>query len=169
MAIIQSVRGFTPTWQEGCFFAENAVLIGDVVLGKHCSVWFNTVLRGDVNYIRIGDNTNIQDGTVIHGTYQKYGTTIGNGVSIGHSAVIHGCTIQDNCLIGMGAIILDGAVIQEGSLIAAGAVVLEHTITEAKHLYAGIPAKKIKPLSDEMLEAIRRNANQYLMYKEWYS
>jgi len=168
MAIIKTVRGIVPTWQEGCFLADNAVLAGDVILGKNCSVWFNTVLRGDVNFIRIGDDSNIQDGAVIHGTYQKYGTTIGNRVSVGHSAVIHGCTIEDDCLIGMGAIVLDGAVVQKGALIAAGAVVLEHTIVESGYLYAGVPAKKIKALSAEMIEGIKKNAQQYLMYKEWF-
>ncbi|HOV71221.1 MAG TPA: gamma carbonic anhydrase family protein [Dysgonamonadaceae bacterium] len=169
MALIKSVRGFTPKIGENTFLADNATVIGDVIIGNHCSVWFNAVLRGDVNSIRIGNRVNIQDGTVIHTLYEKSVTEIGNDVSIGHNVVIHGAKIEDGALIGMGAIVLDHAVIGEGSIIAAGAVVLSNTIVEPGSIYAGVPAKFVKKVdaeqSKEMNQKIARN---YLMYSEWY-
>src|SRR6476659_8854251 len=143
MAIIKSVRGFTPQFGSNCFLADNAVVVGEVRMGDNCTVWFNAVVRGDVHSITIGDNTNIQDGVVVHCTYQKAKTVIGSNVSIAHNAVVHGCTIEDNVLIGMGAIVMDDAVIGTGSVIAAGAIVLPKTIVEPGSIYAGMPAKKI--------------------------
>ncbi|MDH5400484.1 MAG: gamma carbonic anhydrase family protein, partial [Cyclobacteriaceae bacterium] len=148
MALIKTVRGKTPVYGEGCFFAENATLIGDIMLGDNCSVWFNTVVRGDVNSIHVGNSTNIQDGAVIHGTYKLAKTVIGNSVSIGHNALIHGCTIKDHVLIGMGAIVMDNAIIGPYSLIAAGSVVLAETVIPARSVYAGIPARKVKDIDD---------------------
>ncbi|HXL00305.1 MAG: gamma carbonic anhydrase family protein [Dysgonamonadaceae bacterium] len=169
MALIKSVRGFTPQIGENTFLADNATVIGDVIIGNNCSIWFNAVLRGDVNSIRIGNRVNIQDGSVIHTLYEKSVTEIGDDVSIGHNVVIHGAKIEDGALIGMGAIILDHAVIGEGSIIAAGAVVLSNTIVEPGSIYAGIPAKFVKKVdpeqSKEMNQKIARN---YLMYSEWY-
>src|SRR5688572_14826656 len=150
MAIIKSVRGFTPQLGNNCFLADNSVVVGDVVMGDNCTVWFNAVVRGDVNSMRIGNNTNIQDGAVIHCTYQKAKTTIGNNVSIAHTAVVHGCTIEDNVLVGIGAIIMDDAVIGSNSVVAAGAVVLPGTVIEPGSIYAGTPAKKVKDIGDEM-------------------
>lgn len=169
MAIIKSIRGFTPKMGENCFLAENAVVVGDVIMGNNCTVWFNAVLRGDVNSIAIGNNTNIQDGAVIHCTYQKTKTIIGNNVSIGHTAVVHGCTVEDNVLIGMGAIIMDEAIIGTGSVIAAGAVVLAGTKVEPGTIYAGMPAKKVKDIGDEMTQVIARTAKNYPMYAEWFN
>jgi gamma-carbonic anhydrase len=168
MALIKSVRGFTPKIGENCFLAENSTVVGEVTLGNNCSVWFNAVLRGDVNSITIGNDTNIQDNVVIHGTYEKAKTIIGNRVSVGHSAVIHGCTLQDECLIGIGAIILDGAVVQTGAMVAAGAVVLEGTIVESGYLYAGTPAKKIKPVEGKISEMIKRISGNYSKYASWF-
>ncbi|PRY87030.1 gamma carbonic anhydrase family protein [Mongoliibacter ruber] len=168
MALIKSVRGFDPKFGEKCWFAENATIVGDVVMGNKCTVWFNAVIRGDVHQIRIGNETNIQDGAVIHGTYQKSGTYIGDRVSIAHNAVVHGCTIHDNVLVGMGAIIMDNAIIHSGAVIAAGAIVLAGTIVEANSIYAGMPAKKIKNTGPEMLEVIRRTADNYPKYSEWF-
>ena len=169
MALIKSVRGFTPQIGENTFLADNATVIGDVIIGNNCSIWFNAVLRGDVNSIRIGNRVNIQDGSVIHTLYEKSVTEIGDDVSIGHNVVIHGAKIEDGALIGMGAIILEHAVIGEGSIIAAGAVVLSNTIVEPGSIYAGIPAKFVKKVdpeqSKEMNQKIARN---YLMYSEWY-
>ncbi|MFY9514703.1 MAG: gamma carbonic anhydrase family protein [Dysgonamonadaceae bacterium] len=169
MALIKSVRGFTPQIGENTFLADNATVIGDVIIGNNCSIWFNAVLRGDVNSIRIGNRVNIQDGSVIHTLYEKSVTEIGDDVSIGHNVVIHGAKIEDGALIGMGAIILDHAVIGEGSIIAAGAVVLSNTLVEPGSIYAGIPAKFVKKVdpeqSKEMNQKIARN---YLMYSEWY-
>ena len=144
MALIKTVRGFAPRFGKEVFLAENATIIGDVIMGDECSVWFQAVVRGDVNSIRMGHRVNVQDGAIIHGTYLKAATTIGNHVSIGHRAIVHGCTLQDNVLIGMGAIVMDYAVVEENCLIAAGAVVLEKTICKAGHIYAGVPAKKNK-------------------------
>lgn len=169
MALIKTVRGFTPILGNNCFIADNATLIGEVIMGNNCSVWFNAVLRGDVNAIIIGDDTNIQDNVVIHGTYQKAKTVIGNRVSVGHSAVIHGCTLEDECLIGIGAIILDGAVVQSGAMVAAGSVVLEGTIVESGYLYAGTPAKKIKPTDDKIRQMIQRISGNYNMYASWFT
>ncbi|HIS34931.1 MAG TPA: gamma carbonic anhydrase family protein [Candidatus Avirikenella pullistercoris] len=169
MALIKSVRGFTPAFGENCFLAENATIIGDVTMGRDCSIWFNTVLRGDVNTITIGNQVNIQDGAVIHTLYKRSVTVIGNNVSIGHNAVIHGAKIEDNCLIGMGAVVLDNAVIGKGSIIAANALVLTGTIVEPGCIYAGVPAKKIKEVNPEQnKEIIERIANDYLMYASWY-
>ena len=169
MALIKSVRGFTPAFGENCFLAENATIIGDVTMGRDCSIWFNTVLRGDVNTITIGNRVNIQDGAVIHTLYKRSVTVIGNNVSIGHNAVIHGAKIEDNCLIGMGAVVLDNAVIGKGSIIAAKALVLTGTIVEPGCIYAGVPAKKIKEVNPEQnKEIIERIANDYLMYASWY-
>ena len=169
MALIKSVRGFTPQIGENTFLADNATVIGDVIIGNHCSIWFNAVLRGDVNSIRIGNRVNIQDGSVIHTLYEKSVTEIGDDVSIGHNVVIHGAKIEDGALIGMGAIILDHAIIGEGSIIAAGAVVLSNTIVEPGSIYAGVPAKFVKKVdaeqSKEMNQKIARN---YHMYSNWY-
>jgi len=168
MAIVKTVRGFTPSFGKECFLAENAVVVGEVIMGDFCTVWFNAVVRGDVHSITIGNNTNIQDGAVIHCTYQKAKTSIGNNVSIAHNAVVHGCTVEDNVLIGIGAVILDDAVIGSNSVIAAGAVVLPGTKVEAGSIYAGMPARKVKDITDEMREVIQRTARNYLMYAEWF-
>lgn len=154
---------------ENCFIAPNATIVGDVIMGKDCSVWFNAVVRGDVNSIRMGDKVNIQDGAVIHATYQKSQTHIGNNVSIGHNAIVHGCTVDDNVLIGMGAIVMDNAHIGSNTIIAAGAVVLEGTKVEAGSIYAGVPAKKVKDVSQELIHGeIDRIANNYIMYADWF-
>jgi carbonic anhydrase/acetyltransferase-like protein (isoleucine patch superfamily) len=168
MALIKSVRGFTPNFGKNCFLADNATIIGEVDLGENCTVWFNAVIRGDVHSIHIGKNTNIQDGAIIHCTYQKAKTTIGENVSIAHGAIVHGCTIENNVLIGMGAIIMDDAIIQEGSVIAAGAIILPGTIVEKNSVYAGVPAKKVKETSPEMHAVIEKTAKNYPMYAEWY-
>lgn len=169
MALIKKVNGILPQFGKNCFLAENSTITGDVVMGDECSVWFNAVVRGDVNYIKIGNKVNIQDGAIIHCTYQKFPTNIGNHVSIGHRAIVHGCTVHDNVLIGMGAIVMDNCVINENSLIAAGAVVLENTVVEPGCIYAGIPAKKVKKISKELFEGeIKRIANNYVMYAQWY-
>lgn len=152
-----------------CFIAPNATIVGEVIMGDDCSIWFNAVLRGDVNFIRIGNKVNVQDGAVIHCTYLKTGTTIGNNVSIGHNAIVHGCVIDDNVLVGMGAIVMDNAHIGSNSIIAAGAVVLENTIVEPGTIYAGVPAKKVKDISQEKIHGeIDRIANNYLMYSGWF-
>ncbi|HBK89618.1 MAG: gamma carbonic anhydrase family protein [Cyclobacteriaceae bacterium] len=169
MAIIKTVRGKSPVVGSNCFLADNAVVVGEVIMGDSCTVWFNAVVRGDVHSITIGSQTNIQDGAIIHCTYQKACTVIGNNVSIAHGAIVHGCTIEDNVLIGMGAIIMDNAVIGEGSVIAAGAIVLSGTRVEPGSLYAGIPARRIKDAGPEMAEVIARTARNYPMYAEWYS
>jgi carbonic anhydrase/acetyltransferase-like protein (isoleucine patch superfamily) len=169
MAIIQSVRGFTPVYGRDCYFADNAVIVGDVVMGDECSIWFGAVLRGDVNSIRIGNKVNIQDGAVVHTLYEKSVAELGNNVSVGHNAVIHGAKICDHVLVGIGSVILDHAVIGENSIIAAGAVVLSGTIVEPGSLYAGMPAKKVKDVSPEQTrDMIERIANNYLMYSGWY-
>jgi len=169
MALIKSVRGFTPRFGKKCFLAENSTIIGDVITGDDCSFWFNAVIRGDVNSIRIGNKVNIQDGTVIHCTYEKTKTHVGNNVSVGHNVILHGCHIKDNVLIGMGAVIMDNAVVGENSIIAAGALVLENTVIEPGSIYGGIPAKKIKSIEPEHTrQMIERIADNYLMYSEWY-
>jgi carbonic anhydrase/acetyltransferase-like protein (isoleucine patch superfamily) len=168
MPVILPVKDKSPVWGDDCFIAPNATIVGDVVMGNNCSVWFNAVIRGDVNYIKIGNNTNIQDGAVIHATYLKAGTDIGNYVSIGHNALVHGCTLHDHTLVGMGAIVMDHAVVNEFVIIAAGAVVLENTICESGYLYAGIPAKKIKPLTDEQKAMLKQLPNNYIMYSGWF-
>lgn len=167
--LIKTVNGKTPHFGKDCFFAENATVVGDVVMGNECSVWFNAVIRGDVHYIRMGNRVNVQDGAVIHCTYQKYPTEIGNNVSIGHIALVHGCTLQDNVLIGMGAIVMDGCVVESNSIIAAGAVVTQHTRVEAGSIYAGVPAKKIKDLSPELQKGeVERIAANYVKYAGWF-
>jgi carbonic anhydrase/acetyltransferase-like protein (isoleucine patch superfamily) len=168
MAIVKSVRGFTPRFGKNCFLADGAVVVGEVTMGDNCSVWFNAVVRGDVHSITIGNNTNIQDGAVLHCTYQQAKLVIGNNVSIAHNAVVHGCTVEDYVLIGMGAIIMDDAVIGNHSVIAAGAIVLPGTRIEPGSIYAGIPAKKVKEIGNDMLEAIKRTANNYPMYADWF-
>ncbi|UTW64410.1 gamma carbonic anhydrase family protein [bacterium SCSIO 12741] len=169
MALIKTVRGFTPQVGENCFLAENATLIGDIQMGKDCSIWYQAVVRGDVNSIRIGDQVNIQDGAVVHGTYERAATTIGNKVSIGHNALVHGCTIHDHVLIGMGAIVMDNAVIESNCLIAAGAVVLANTVVESGSVYAGVPAKKVKTLSPELFQGeVSRIAENYMLYSSWF-
>jgi len=168
MAKIIPVKEISPIIEDGCFLAENATIVGAVTMGKECSVWFNVVIRGDVNTISIGHHTNIQDGVVIHCTYQKAATHIGNYVSIGHNALVHGCTLQDHVLIGMGAIVMDHATVEEYVIIAAGAVVLENTTCESGFLYAGIPARKIKPLTAEQLEMLNKLPHNYVMYASWF-
>jgi carbonic anhydrase/acetyltransferase-like protein (isoleucine patch superfamily) len=169
MALIKTVRNFTPKFGDNCYLAETATVIGDVEMGNECSVWFNTVLRGDVNSIRIGNKVNIQDGAVIHCTYLTAPTVIGNRVSIGHNALVHGCTLHDNVLIGMGAIVMDHAVIHSGSIVAAGAVILENTIVESGWIWAGVPAKPVKKVSEELLKGqVDRIADNYLMYSSWF-
>lgn len=169
MPVVLPVKGVSPQIPEDCFVAPNATIVGDVVIGKECSIWFNAVIRGDVNSIRIGDKVNIQDGACIHCTYQKTQTVIGNNVSIGHNAIVHGCTVEDNVLIGMGAIVMDNVQIGENSIIAAGAVVLEGTVVPAGSIFAGVPAKKVKDISQELLKGeVERIANNYTMYSSWF-
>lgn len=167
MPLIKPVKGISPSIGENCWIAENATLVGDVKLGENCTIWFNAVVRGDVNSVVIGDNSNIQDGAIIHCTYQKTKTTIGNYVSIAHNAIVHGCTIEDKVLIGMGAIVMDGAVIETGSIIAAGAIVTQNTRVPSGSIYAGNPAKFLKNVSPEAAEVFMRTANNYIMYAEW--
>ena len=169
MALLKSVRGFTPVTGNNCFLADNATVIGDVIIGNNCSVWFNTVLRGDVNPIRIGNNVNIQDGAVLHTLYRKSVVTIGDNVTIAHNAVIHGATVHNNVLIGIGAVVLDHAVIGENSIVAAGAVILSDTVVEPGSVYGGNPARKLKEISPELSkEMIDRIAENYKMYAGWY-
>lgn len=169
MALIMKVGDKTPEFGQKCWLAPNATVVGNVVMGDNCTVWFNAIVRGDVHEIRIGNDTNIQDGAVIHCTYQKAPTHIGNQVSIAHNAIVHGCTIHDRVLIGMGAIVMDGAVVYSDSVIAAGAVVLAGTIVEPNSIYGGMPAKKLKEIGPDMKEVILRTARNYPMYSEWYS
>ena len=169
MALIKTIKGFTPKFGKDCYLAENATVIGDVVMGDQCSVWFNAVVRGDVHYIRIGNKVNIQDGAIIHCTYETAPTTIGNNVSIAHNAIVHGCTIDNNVLVGMNAIIMDNALVGSNSIIAAGSVVLENTIIEPGSVYAGIPAKKIKSTNQELTSRLLdRISNNYIKYAGWY-
>lgn len=169
MALIKPVKGVSPKFGSNCFLAENSTIVGDVVVGDDCSVWFNAVVRGDVNYIRMGNKVNVQDGAIIHCTYQKHPTNIGNNVSIGHNAIVHGCTVNDNVLIGMGAIVMDRCEIGSNSIIAAGAVVLEGTKVEPGSIYAGVPAKKVKDISPELQKGeVERIANNYVMYSGWF-
>jgi carbonic anhydrase/acetyltransferase-like protein (isoleucine patch superfamily) len=169
MALILPVKGILPTFGNNCYLAENATIVGDVVTGDDCSIWFQAVVRGDVHSIRMGNKVNVQDGAVIHCTYQKAPTVIGNNVSIGHRAIVHGCTIHDNVLIGMGAIVMDHAVVESNVLIAAGAVVLENSRLDSGYIYAGVPAKQVKPLGvDTFKDTIERIANNYVMYSEWF-
>jgi len=168
MAIIRSVKGKSPVYQDDCWFADNAVVVGEVEMGNKCTVWFNAVVRGDVHWIKIGDNTNIQDNATIHCTYQRAPTSIGSNVSIGHNAIVHGCTLEDNVLIGMGAIVMDHAVIKQGAIIAAGAVVLENTIVEENTIYAGVPAKKVKQVDTNNVAMMERIAGNYIKYASWF-
>jgi len=169
MALVKSVRGKTPKFGKDCYLAENSTIVGEVVTGDNCSFWFNSVVRGDVNSITIGNKVNIQDGAIIHCTYQKAATIIGNNVSIGHNAMVHGCTIHDNVLIGMGSIVMDNAIIESNSIIAAGAIVLGNTVVKSGSIYAGIPAKKVKEVSKELFEGeIKRIADNYMMYSSWF-
>ncbi|MDY0102393.1 MAG: gamma carbonic anhydrase family protein [Lentimicrobium sp.] len=169
MALIRGVRGKEPKIGKNCFFAENATVVGEVEMGDNCSVWFNAVVRGDVHYIKIGNNVNIQDGAVIHCTYQKSPVNIGNNVSIAHNAIVHGCTIHDNVLIGMGSIVMDDVVVESNSIIAAGAVVSQGTIVESGSVFAGIPAKKIKTIDTKLLEGqVNRISKSYTMYASWH-
>ncbi|MFN8277146.1 MAG: gamma carbonic anhydrase family protein [Chitinophagales bacterium] len=169
MALILPVKGIHPQFGANCFLADNATVVGDVVMGDDCSVWFTAVVRGDVHRIRIGNRVNIQDGAIIHCTYQTAPTTIGNFVSIGHRAIVHGCTVEDNVLIGMGAIVMDHAVIQKNSIVGAGSVVLENTVVESGSIYAGIPAKKVKDLDEANFNhLIQRIGNNYSMYASWF-
>ncbi len=169
MALIKSVKGKIPIFGTGIYLAENATVVGEVSMGDNCSVWFNAVVRGDVNYIKFGNKVNIQDGAVIHCTYKKHATILGNNVSVGHNALVHGCTIKDNVLIGMGAIVMDAVVVESNAIIAAGAVVLEGTHVESGAIYAGVPAKKVKTLNEEqtarLIEGISDN---YVMYASWF-
>tara|TARA_B000000565_G_C23606688_1_gene309440 strand:+ start:67 stop:576 length:510 start_codon:yes stop_codon:yes gene_type:complete len=167
--LIKSILGKRPLWGKDCFFADNATIIGDTVIGDFCSIWFNTVIRGDVNKIRIGNNVNIQDGSVIHATYKKSSTSVGNYVSVGHNAIIHGCTIDDFVLIGMGSIVMDNAKISSNTIIAAGSVILENTVVEPNSIYGGTPAKKIKEINEsKSKKEIERIAKNYLIYSSWY-
>ncbi len=169
MAVILPVKGVMPVIPDTCFMAPNATVVGDVIMGEECSVWFNAVVRGDVNSIRIGNKVNIQDGACIHCTYQKTQTLLGNNVSVGHNAIVHGCTVEDNVLIGMGAIVMDNVHIGRNSIIAAGAVVLEGTIVPPGSIFAGVPAKKVKDISQELISGeIERIANNYTMYSSWF-
>lgn len=169
MALLLPINGIAPAFGKDCFLAPNATITGEVVMGDECSVWFNAVIRGDVNSITIGNRVNIQDHAVVHCTYQKAKTVIGNDVSIGHAAIVHGCTLHDHVLIGMGAIVMDHAIIGEGAMIAAGAVVLENTIVEPGSIWAGVPAKKVKQMSPEHFRELNgRIARNYLMYSKWY-
>lgn len=169
MPIIKPVNGKSPQISEDCYIAENATIVGDVQVGQQCSIWFNAVLRGDVHYIKLGNKVNVQDGAVVHCTYQKHPTTIGNNVSIGHYAIVHGCTIHDNVLIGMGSIVMDNCVVESNSIVAAGAVVTQNTIVESGSIYAGVPAKKVKDISQELIHGeINRIAENYVKYSSWF-
>jgi carbonic anhydrase/acetyltransferase-like protein (isoleucine patch superfamily) len=169
MALIKEVNGKKPVFGDDCFIAENATIVGDVICGNQCSFWFNAVVRGDVHYIKMGNKVNVQDGAVIHCTYKKSPTNIGNSVSIGHNAIVHGCTIKDNVLIGMGAIVMDDCVVNENSIIAAGAVVTKGTIVEPNSVYAGVPAKKVKEMDENLSKGeIERIAESYLLYSSWF-
>lgn len=167
--IIREVNGKTPQLGQDCFLAENATVIGDVIMGDNCSIWYNAVVRGDVHYIRMGNKVNVQDGAVIHATYKKSPTNIGHNVSIAHNAIVHGCTVKDNVLIGMGAIVMDDAVVESNTIIAAGAVITRGTHVESGSIYAGVPAKKVKDISAELISGeIQRIADSYIKYSSWY-
>lgn len=169
MALIRPVRGIEPKHGENCFFAENATIIGNVEMGNDCSIWYGAVLRGDVHYIKLGNNVNVQDNATVHATFEKSPTNIGNNVSIAHNAVVHGCTIEDNVLIGMNAVVLDNAVVESNSIVAAGSVVTKGTRVESGSVYAGIPAKKVKDIGPDLLKGeVERIANSYHMYAGWY-
>ncbi len=168
MAIVKSIKGISPRMGENCFLAENATLLGDIEMGDDCSIWYSAVIRGDVNSVRMGNKVNVQDNATLHCTYQKYPLTIGNNVSIGHNAIAHGCTIHDNVLIGMGAIVMDNCVVESNSIVAAGAVVLEGTHIPSGTIFAGVPAKKVKDITPDLISGeIDRIANNYVMYSGW--
>ena len=167
--LIKSVNGKSPSIPKDCYVAENATIVGEVTIGTSCSIWFNAVIRGDVNFITIGNKVNIQDGAIIHCTYEKHPTIIGNNVSIGHNAIVHGCTIQDNVLIGMGAIVMDNCVIESNSIVAAGAVIVQNTIVASGTIWAGVPAKKVKDIDQsDFAGEIERISNNYVMYSSWF-
>ncbi len=167
--IIKELNGHKPKMGQDCFFAENAVIVGEVEMGDQCSIWYNAVIRGDVHYIKMGNKVNIQDGAVVHATYKKSPTNIGNNVSVGHNAIVHGCTIHDNVLVGMGAIVMDNCIVESNTIIAAGAVVTQGTHVEGGSIYAGVPAKKVKDISTELISGeIERIANNYVKYSGWY-
>lgn len=169
MAVIKTVCGKHPQIPEGTFVAENATIVGNVTMGKGCSIWFSAVVRGDVHYIKMGNKVNVQDGAVIHATYKKSPTNIGNNVSIGHNAIVHGCTIHDNVLVGMGSVIMDDCIIESNSIIAAGAVLTKNTHVKSGSIYAGVPAKKVKDISEELISGeINRIADNYLVYSSWF-
>ena len=169
MALVKDVKGIHPTIGKDCYLAENCTIVGDVEMGDECSVWFGAVVRGDVNSIKMGNKVNIQDNAVIHCTYEKHPTVLGNNVSVGHNAIVHGCTLHDNVLVGMGAIVMDQVVVESNSIIAAGAVVLEGTHIESGSIYAGVPAKKVKDITPELISGqIQRIANNYTMYSSWF-
>ena len=169
MPVIREVNGKFPQIPDDCFVAENATIVGEVEMGEECSVWFNAVIRGDVHYIKIGNRVNIQDGAVIHCTYQKHPTVIGNNVSVGHNAIVHGCTIEDNVLIGMGAIVMDNCVVKSNVIIGAGAVVTQNSVLESYAIYAGIHAKKIKDLdASDFSGEIERISQNYVLYSSWF-
>ena len=170
MALIKEVKGILPKFGKEIYLSENATVVGDVVMGDNCSVWFNAVVRGDVNYIRIGNKVNIQDGAIVHCTYKKAATAIGNNVSIGHNAMVHGCKIKDNVLIGMGSIVMDNSIIESNSIIAAGSIVLEGTHVKSGSIYAGIPAKKVKELDEQQTKTLIKGiADNYVMYSSWFT
>jgi carbonic anhydrase/acetyltransferase-like protein (isoleucine patch superfamily) len=169
MPLLKSCRGKSPIIPESCWLADNCTVVGDVTMGENCSVWFSTVIRGDVNSIRFGNNVNIQDGAVVHCTYEKTNVVLGNNVSVGHNALVHGCKVGDNVLIGMGSIVMDNCEIGDNCIIAAGAVLLEGTKVESGTIYAGVPAKKVKELSPELFKGeVQRIANNYRMYASWF-
>ncbi|MEQ9289719.1 MAG: gamma carbonic anhydrase family protein [Cyclobacteriaceae bacterium] len=168
MTVIREIKGIKPVFGDNCWCAETAVILGEVEMGDNCTVWYNAIVRGDVNHIKIGNNTNIQDGAVIHCTYKKAATVIGSNVSIGHNAIVHGCTVEDNVLIGMGAIVMDHAVVKSGSIIGAGAIVLQNQIIEPNSVYVGNPAKKVKEIGEEGVGLIERTANNYIKYAGWF-
>lgn len=169
MPIIHPVNGKSPQIPKSCFIAENATIVGEVTIGENCSIWFNAVIRGDVHFIKMGNKVNVQDGAIIHATYQKSPTTIGSNVSIGHNAIVHGCIVHDNVLIGMGSIVMDDCIIESNSIIAAGAVVTKNTVVESGSIYAGVPAKKVKDISEELITGeIHRIAENYVKYSGWF-
>ena len=169
MPLIKPVNNKHPQIPEDCYIADNATIVGEVTMGNQCSIWFNAVIRGDVHYIKIGNKVNVQDGAIIHATYQTSPTNIGNNVSIGHNAIVHGCTIHDNVLVGMGSIIMDDCIVESNSIIAAGAVLTKNTRVEAGSIYAGVPAKKVKDVSPKLISGeINRIANNYVKYSKWY-
>lgn len=167
--IIKEVRGKAPKFGKACFIAENATIVGEVEMGDECSIWFNAVVRGDVHFIKMGNRVNVQDGAVIHCTYEKSPVTIGNKVSIGHNAIVHGCTLEDHVLIGMGSIVMDDCVVGSNAIVAAGAVVTKGTHIPPGSIYAGIPAKKIGEVSADLSTGeIERIANNYVRYASWF-